>query len=156
MTNKPQTLEELRMDIGLQEQRAREQEAWELFCAENPQYHYDANLSILRAFHHGEEVTLQSINESLPFLKDRFARKDQIKLEEDIIETEQGQNKRLSGLSKAELRSIAYQERGATPLPEKYTAEIIRELPAQELRKLLHKFGEKMVNLRLRSRQGVE
>ena len=155
MTNQTniKTLEDARAEAALQATKAEEDIAFRVFFNQNPEYRCDANKSIFRHFHGNETITLDSLEESFPFVKDRLAIKGQSRIEQESLYAEEERREEFSAMSTDELRKIAYQERGEEPLPDSITSESIREESPERLRFLVKKYGLKMVNLRLAGRK---
>jgi hypothetical protein len=154
MTNQIKSLEELRAETEASRIRGEERAAWYQFALQHPSFALEANFVIFREFHHGETMTLQTIEESFPILQgqNKLAEKDKVRLGIEAVEAEKDEVMRLRSLSTDQLRREAWIAQTETPLPESITAENIREMEAPQLRKILNRYGAKMTNLRLHGR----
>ena len=76
------TIQDSRASVEQAQLEAREAQAFLAFYIELPEYHCDANAALLREYHHGEEITAQSLRESVERLKDSLAVKNNERLEQ--------------------------------------------------------------------------
>lgn len=151
-------------------------EAFREFYSRHPELDLEANTNFLTELHHGDEVTIESLEELLQFSRDKLAvtaaynqqQSEQAERENLFKELGRGfesfglqdlrhfaavkrENDRRKGLSSAELRALARQENPAPTapaLPARYTREAINALGATELKRILHLYGANAVNER--------
>jgi len=69
------SLEQDRAALAAQERNAREGQALYQFFKKHPELDMQANENLLRQHHHGEEITLETLEESAAYLGDRIASK---------------------------------------------------------------------------------
>lgn len=107
----------------------------------------------------GISITEGDLDFAVSQLRDRLAVKSPKSVAnaqaEELAERDeaiQKENQRKKNMTVAELKAELRSQRPAAPvLPEKYTSEVIKNLPADELSKLMRFYGVAVVNARLGS-----
>lgn len=94
-----QTLDDLKAEVRAVEYQAQEAKAWVQFHMKYPQYACDANKQLFKEFIDPDYlITLEVLEDALPFLVDRLAVKDTKRIQDDFIAEQTSLLEEASGL----------------------------------------------------------
>jgi hypothetical protein len=162
-------LQESRNALAKEQEELLEQRVLYLFFKKFPNLNCQANELLLIAFHNGEPITLESLEESALALGGKLATLGSAKVQANAAEEAEqaraevaAENARRQSLSPDELREEIKASKPdlSRRLPQHWTVggqtveltgDAIRSLPGPELRRLVTLFGSAEINKRLGS-----